>query len=92
MAAVLQVMFYRMAGQPQASPEGYTNSRSRLQETEDDTQVLFFLGKMFRSTDLPWLVQFFIMFYNDQPGKTTFIFEVPSIRLDKSTTSDILRL
>ncbi len=37
MGAVLQVMFYRMAGQPQASPEGYTSSRSRLQETEDDT-------------------------------------------------------
>jgi len=28
---------------------------------------LGFIGKMFRSTDLPWLVQFFIMFYNDQP-------------------------
>jgi len=28
---------------------------------------LGFIGKMFRSADLPWLVQFFIMFYNDQP-------------------------
>jgi len=28
---------------------------------------LGFIGKLFRSADLPWLVQFFIMFYNDQP-------------------------
>ncbi|KAF6207891.1 hypothetical protein GE061_016340 [Apolygus lucorum] len=29
---------------------------------------LGFIGKMFRTKDLPLLVQFFFMFYNDQPG------------------------
>ena len=29
---------------------------------------LGFIGKMFKSVELPWLVQFFIMFYNDKPG------------------------
>ncbi|KAL7287252.1 hypothetical protein TKK_0018381 [Trichogramma kaykai] len=28
---------------------------------------LGFIGKLFKSVDLPWLVQFFIMFYNDKP-------------------------
>ncbi len=27
---------------------------------------------MFRSDDLPWLVQFFLMFYNDKPGTVMF--------------------
>ena len=30
---------------------------------------LGFIGKMFKSVELPWLVQFFLMFYNDKPGK-----------------------
>ncbi|CAH1736390.1 unnamed protein product [Aphis gossypii] len=29
---------------------------------------LGFIGKMIRSSDLPWLIQFIIMFYNDKPG------------------------
>lgn len=29
---------------------------------------LFFVGKMFKSAELPWLIQFFQMFYNDKPG------------------------
>jgi alpha-1,3-mannosylglycoprotein beta-1,4-N-acetylglucosaminyltransferase A/B len=29
---------------------------------------LGFIGKMFKSTDLPTLIQFFLMFYNDKPG------------------------
>ena len=28
---------------------------------------LGFIGKLFKSRDLPWLVQFLLMFYNDQP-------------------------
>ena len=28
---------------------------------------LGFIGKLFKSTDLPWLVQFLLMFYNDKP-------------------------
>lgn len=28
---------------------------------------LGFIGKMFKCVDLPWLVQFFLMFYNDKP-------------------------
>ncbi|XP_014215110.1 alpha-1,3-mannosyl-glycoprotein 4-beta-N-acetylglucosaminyltransferase B [Copidosoma floridanum] len=28
---------------------------------------LGFIGKLFKSIDLPWLVQFFILFYNDKP-------------------------
>ena len=30
---------------------------------------LGFIGKMFKSVELPWLVQFFLMFYNDKPGE-----------------------
>ena len=29
---------------------------------------LGFIGKMFKSSDLPKLIQFFLMFYNDKPG------------------------
>ena len=29
---------------------------------------LGFIGKMFKAVELPWLVQFFLMFYNDKPG------------------------
>lgn len=29
---------------------------------------LGFIGKMFKSTDLPYLITYFQMFYNDQPG------------------------
>ena len=29
---------------------------------------LGFIGKMFKSTELPTLIQFFLMFYNDKPG------------------------
>ena len=29
---------------------------------------LGFIGKMFKSVELPWLVNFFLMFYNDKPG------------------------
>jgi len=29
---------------------------------------LGFIGKMFKSRDLPMLIQFFLMFYNDKPG------------------------
>ena len=32
---------------------------------------LGFIGKMFKSVELPWLVNFFLMFYNDKPGKYT---------------------
>lgn len=28
---------------------------------------LGFIGKMFKAAELPWLVQFFLMFYNDKP-------------------------
>ena len=28
---------------------------------------LGFIGKMFKAVELPWLVQFFLMFYNDKP-------------------------
>merc|ERR1711893_578481 len=28
---------------------------------------LGFIGKMFKSVELPWLVNFFLMFYNDKP-------------------------
>ena len=34
---------------------------------------LGFIGKMFKSVELPWLVNFFLMFYNDKPGKYTKI-------------------
>ena len=30
---------------------------------------LGFIGKMFKSVELPWLVNFFLMFYNDKPGE-----------------------
>ena len=30
---------------------------------------LGFIGKMFKSMELPWLVNFFLMFYNDKPGE-----------------------
>ena len=30
---------------------------------------LGFIGKMFKSVELPWLVNFFLMFYNDKPGQ-----------------------
>ena len=39
---------------------------------------LGFIGKMFKSVELPWLVQFFLMFYNDKPGKKSG-FEVDQI-------------
>ncbi|CAH1736394.1 unnamed protein product [Aphis gossypii] len=29
---------------------------------------LGFIGKMMRCSDLPWLIQFIVMFYNDKPG------------------------
>jgi len=32
------------------------------------TMVYFDLGKMMRCSDLPWLIQFIVMFYNDKPG------------------------
>ncbi|CAI6362194.1 unnamed protein product [Macrosiphum euphorbiae] len=32
-----------------------------------DFGELGFIGKMFRCSDLSWLIQYFIMFYNDQP-------------------------
>ena len=45
---------------------------------EDDNPLLLrfvidfcqlgFIGKMFKAVELPWLVQFFLMFYNDKPG------------------------
>lgn len=28
---------------------------------------MFVIGKMFKSAELPWLIQFFQMFYNDKP-------------------------
>ena len=31
---------------------------------------LGFIGKMFKSVELPWLVNFFLMFYNDKPGES----------------------
>ena len=47
-------------------------------EVEDDNPLrlrfvidfcqLGFIGKMFKAVELPWLVQFFLMFYNDKPG------------------------
>ena len=47
-------------------------------EVEDDNPLLLrfvidfcqlgFIGKMFKAVELPWLVQFFLMFYNDKPG------------------------
>jgi alpha-1,3-mannosylglycoprotein beta-1,4-N-acetylglucosaminyltransferase A/B len=27
-----------------------------------------FIGKLFRSSELPWMIQFMLMFYNDKPG------------------------
>jgi len=29
---------------------------------------LGFIGKMIRCSDLPWLIQFIVMFYNEKPG------------------------
>lgn len=29
--------------------------------------IFFFLGKMFKSRDLPMMVEFFLMFYQDKP-------------------------
>lgn len=29
--------------------------------------IAIFAGKMFKSVDLPWLITFFQMFYNDKP-------------------------
>ena len=34
---------------------------------------LGFIGKMFKSVELPWLVNFFLMFYNDKPGEGKLI-------------------
>ena len=33
-----------------------------------DFGCLGFSGRMFKSVDLPWVVNYFLMFYNDQPG------------------------
>ncbi|XP_022183741.1 alpha-1,3-mannosyl-glycoprotein 4-beta-N-acetylglucosaminyltransferase B-like isoform X2 [Myzus persicae] len=33
-----------------------------------DFGELGFIGKIIRCSDLPWVIQYFIMFYNDQPG------------------------
>lgn len=27
----------------------------------------FFLGKLFKCAELPWVIQFFLMFHNDKP-------------------------
>ena len=35
---------------------------------------LGFIGKMFKSIELPWLVNFFLMFYNDKPGENVQLF------------------
>ena len=34
---------------------------------------LGFIGKMFKAVELPWLVQFFLMFYNDKPGASLIL-------------------
>ena len=34
---------------------------------------LGFIGKMFKSMELPWLVNFFLMFYNDKPGEKVIL-------------------
>ena len=43
---------------------------------------LGFIGKMFNSVELPWLVEFFLMFYNDKPGskKSIHIFNCKIFR------------
>ena len=42
---------------------------------------LGFIGKMFKSVELPWLVQFFLMFYNDKPGRE--ICSVLAVRMNE---------
>ena len=29
--------------------------------------MIFLLGKLFKCAELPWLIQFFLMFHNDKP-------------------------
>ena len=48
------------------------NFAQKQEETNQDWFVLDFcslgyIGKLFRSSDLLWIVQFFLMFYNDKP-------------------------
>ena len=45
---------------------------------------LGFIGKMFKSVELPWLVNFFLMFYNDKPGeKMEFQAKIKIVRRGK---------
>ncbi|XP_073974026.1 alpha-1,3-mannosyl-glycoprotein 4-beta-N-acetylglucosaminyltransferase a isoform X1 [Rhodnius prolixus] len=48
---------------------------------------LGFIGKMFRCVELPWLVQFFFMFYNDKPVDWLLdhLIHTKSCSLDKDT-------
>ncbi|BET00575.1 N-Acetylglucosaminyltransferase-IV (GnT-IV) conserved region [Nesidiocoris tenuis] len=48
---------------------------------------LGFIGKMFRCVELPWLIQFFFMFYNDKPVDWLLdhLIHTKSCSLDKDT-------
>ncbi|XP_014242781.1 alpha-1,3-mannosyl-glycoprotein 4-beta-N-acetylglucosaminyltransferase B [Cimex lectularius] len=48
---------------------------------------LGFIGKMFRCVELPWLIQFFFMFYNDKPVDWLLdhLIHTKSCNLDKDT-------
>lgn len=47
------------------------------------------LGKMMRCSDLPWLIQFIVMFYNDKPGDWLLdgMMETKACNLEKDLVS-----
>lgn len=47
------------------------------------------LGKMMRCSDLPWLIQFIVMFYNDKPGDWLLdgMIETKACNLEKDLVS-----
>lgn len=52
------------------------------------------VGKMFRCTDLPWVIQFFIMFFNDKPVDWLLdgLIQTRVCNLEKDNVSDFLHI
>lgn len=56
--------------------------------------VTVFTGKMMRCSDLPWLIQFIVMFYNDKPGDWLLdgMIETKACNLEKDQVSTRAKL
>jgi len=47
---------------------GFIGNFERTNIKKNSNDLHFYLGKMMRCSDLPSLIQFIVMFYNDKPG------------------------